>query len=72
MAYEMRIEEGDGTSHRETIFATSKKTSKEKHTLKAKTCSCKEEEKEEDEEEFLINNFPTSRENENRYGENQR
>eukprot|EP00253_Pinus_taeda_P023332 PITA_23332 len=47
-----KIEEEDGTSHIETAFATFKKTSKNKKTLKAKTCSCKDEEKEEDEEEF--------------------
>ena len=52
MEYEMRIEEEDNTSHLERTFAASKKTSKEKHTSKVKTCSCKEEEKEEDEESF--------------------
>ena len=52
MAYEMRIEEEDDTSHLETTFAASKKTSKDKHTLKVKNCSYKEEENEEDEEEF--------------------
>ena len=51
-AFEMRIEEQDDTYHLETTFAASKKTSKDKHTLKAKTCSCKEEEKKEDEEQF--------------------
>lgn len=30
VAYEMRIEEEDGTSHLETKFSTSKKTSKDK------------------------------------------
>ena len=53
MAYGMRIEEKEDTYHLETTFVTSKKTSKDTHTPKAKTCSCKEEEKEEDEEEFL-------------------
>ena len=48
----MRIEEEDDTSHLETIFVASKKTSKDKHTPKGKTCICKEDEKEEDEEEF--------------------
>jgi len=49
-AYEMRIEEEDGTSHLETTFYTSKKNSKDMKTLKEKTCNCKDDEKEEDEE----------------------
>ena len=68
MAYEMRIEEEDDTYHLETTFATSKKTSKDKHTLKVETCSCKEEENEEDEEEFSVLHVK----NENKYGEIQR
>eukprot|EP00253_Pinus_taeda_P013415 PITA_13415 len=56
-AYEMRIEEEDGTSHLETTFAASKKNSKDKQTLKAKTCNCKDEENEEDEEEFSDKKF---------------
>eukprot|EP00253_Pinus_taeda_P001590 PITA_01590 len=51
-AYEMRIEEEDGTSHLETTFSTSKKNSKDKHIEKGKPCSCKDEEKEEEEEEL--------------------
>ena len=53
MAYEMRIEEEDDTYHLETTLATSKKTSKDKHTPKEKTCSCEEE----DEEEFSDKEF---------------
>lgn len=41
--YEMRIKEEDGTSHFETTFFTSKKTSKDKQTQKSKTCRCKDE-----------------------------
>jgi len=41
-AYEMRIEDEDGTSHLETTFSTSKKNSKDKHTPKEKTCNCKD------------------------------
>ena len=57
MAYEMRIEEEDGTSHLETTFAASKKNSKDKQTSKGKTCNCKDEEKEEDEEEYSDKEF---------------
>lgn len=52
MAYEMRIEEEDGTSQLETIFSASKNNSQDKKNQKEKTCNCKDEEKEEDEEEF--------------------
>ena len=41
----MRIEEENDTSHLETTFTTSKKTSKDNHTPKEKNYSCKEEEK---------------------------
>jgi len=51
-AYEMSIEEEDGSSHLETTFSASKKNNKDKQTSKEKTCNCKDEEKEEDEEEF--------------------
>lgn len=55
IAYEMRLDEEEGTSHLETEFATSKKTNKDKQSSKAKTCTytymCKE--KEDDEEGFL-------------------
>ena len=54
MAYEMRIEEEDGTYHLEMAFSTSKKNSKDKQSPKAKTCNCKDEEKE---EEFLDKEF---------------
>eukprot|EP00253_Pinus_taeda_P031072 PITA_31072 len=47
-AYEMRIEEEDGTYHLETPFATSKKNNKDKQTPKEKTCNCKDEETEEE------------------------
>eukprot|EP00253_Pinus_taeda_P003186 PITA_03186 len=56
-AYEMRIEEEDGTFHLETAFAASKKNSKDKQTLKEKTCNYKDKEKEEDEEEFSDKEF---------------
>ena len=52
IAYEMRLDEEQGTSHLETAFAASKKTNKEKQPSKAKTCTYtyKCEEKEDDEE----------------------
>lgn len=50
MAYGMRIEEEDGTSHLEMPFSASKKNSNNKQTSKEKTCNCKDEEKEEDKE----------------------
>lgn len=43
MEDEMSIEEEDGKSHSETTLSTSKKTKKDKKTLKEKTCSCKDE-----------------------------
>ena len=50
IAYEMRLDEEEGTSHLETAFVASKKTNKEKKPSKAQTCSYKCEEKEDDEE----------------------
>eukprot|EP00253_Pinus_taeda_P031031 PITA_31031 len=52
IAYEMRLDEEEGTSHLETAFTASKKTNKDKQPSKAKTCTCKCEEKEDDEEGF--------------------
>ena len=54
IAYEMRLDEEEGTSHQETMFDTSKKTNKDKQPSKEKTCTCtcKCEEKEDDEEDF--------------------
>ena len=54
IAYEMRLDEEEGTLHLEIAFAASKKTNKDKQPLKAKTCTCtcKCEEKEVDEEGF--------------------
>ena len=52
IAYEMRLDEEEGTSHLETTFVASKKTNKDKQTSKAKTCTYKCEEKEDDEEGF--------------------
>eukprot|EP00253_Pinus_taeda_P003984 PITA_03984 len=54
IAYEMRLDEEEGTSHLEIAFVASKKTNKEKRPSKAKTCTftCKCEEKEYDEEGF--------------------
>lgn len=54
IAYEMRLDEEQGTSHLETVFATSKKTNKDKQPSKAKTCTCtcECEEKKDDEEGF--------------------
>eukprot|EP00253_Pinus_taeda_P013339 PITA_13339 len=54
IAYEMRLDEEEGTSHLETAFAACKKIDKEKQPSKEKTCTCtcKCEEKEDDEEGF--------------------
>ena len=54
IAYEMRLDEEECTSHLETVFAASKKTNKEKQPSKEKTYTCtyKCEEKEDDEEGF--------------------
>lgn len=69
-AYEMRIEKEDGKSHLETTFAASNKTSKDKETPKAKTCSCKDEEYE---EEFSDKEFAYfTRKMRNKYGKIQR
>ena len=46
----MRLDEEEGTSHIEIVFAASKKTNKEKQPSKAQICTCKCEEKEDDEE----------------------
>ena len=48
IAYEMKLDEEEGTSHLETAFAESKKTNKDKQPSKANTCTCKCEEKEDD------------------------
>eukprot|EP00253_Pinus_taeda_P022233 PITA_22233 len=61
---EMRVDEDivayfqcvDETTNTLEAFAASKKNSKDKQTLKAKTCNCKDEEKE-DEEEFSDKEF---------------
>ena len=53
MAYEMRLDEEEGTSHLETAFGASKKNNKEKQPSKANACTCKCEEKEDDEEGLL-------------------
>ena len=37
IAYEIRLDEEEGTSHLVTVFATSKKTNKDKQPSKAKT-----------------------------------
>ena len=39
IAYEMRLDEEEGTSHLETVFITSKKTNKDKKTSIEKTCT---------------------------------
>jgi len=54
IAYEMRLDEEEVTSHLETVFAASKKTNKDKQPSKEETytCTCKCEEKEDDEEGF--------------------
>ena len=46
----MRLDEEEGTSHLETMFATFKKTNKDKQPSNTKTYTCKCEEKEDDEE----------------------
>ena len=40
IAYEMRLDKEEGTSHLETAFAAFKKTNNEKQLSKARTCSC--------------------------------
>ena len=50
IAYEMRLDEEEGTSHLETAFVASKKTNKDKQTSIEKACTCKCEEKGDDEE----------------------
>ena len=45
IAYEMRLDEEEGTSHLEIAFAASKKTNKDKKPSKANTCTCNCEEK---------------------------
>ena len=44
MAYEMILDEEEGTSHLETAFVASKKANKEKQPSKEKTFTCKCEE----------------------------
>ena len=55
ITYEMRLDEEEGTSHLEIVFAASKKINKDKQPSKEKTytCTCNCEEKEDDEEGFL-------------------
>ena len=53
IAYEMRLDEEEGTSHLETAFVASKKTNKDKQPSIEKTCTCKCEEKGDDEEGIL-------------------
>ena len=48
IAYEMRLDEEEGTSHLETVFVVSKKTNKEKQPSIEMTCACKCEEKGDD------------------------
>lgn len=55
----MILDEEEGTLHIETMFATSKKTNKDKQPSKAKTYTCKCEEKEDDEEVFQMENMLT-------------
>ena len=50
IAYEMRLNDEEGTSHLETVFIASKKTNKDKQPSKEKTCTYKCDEKEYDEE----------------------
>ncbi len=54
IAYEMRLDKEEDTSHLETAFTASNKTNKDKQPSKEKTrtCTCKCEEKEDDEEGF--------------------
>ena len=53
IAYEMRLDEEEGTSHLETTLVASKKTNKDKQPSIEKTCICKCEEKGDDEECLL-------------------
>ena len=48
IAYEMRFDEEEGTSHLEIAFIASKKNDKDKQPLIEKTCTCKCEEKGDD------------------------
>ena len=48
IAYEMRLDEEEGTSHLETAFIASKKTNEDKQPSIKKTCTCKYEEKGDD------------------------
>ena len=41
IAYEMRLDEEEGTSDLETAFVASKKTNKDKQTSIEMTCTCK-------------------------------
>ena len=50
VAYEMGLDEEEGTSHLETAFVASKKTNKDKQPSIKNTCTCKCEEKGDDEE----------------------
>ena len=50
IAYEMRLDEEEGTSRLETAFIASKKTNKDKQRSIENTCTCKCEEKGDDEE----------------------
>lgn len=61
IAYEIRLDEEEGTSHLEISFVASTKTNKDKQPSKARifTCTCKCEEKEDNEEGFQIQNMLT-------------
>ena len=48
IAYEMILDEEEGTSNLETVFVASKKTNKDKQPSIEKTCTCKCEEKGDD------------------------
>ena len=50
IAYEMRLDEEEGSSHQETMFIASKKTNKDKQPSIEMTCTCKCEEKGDDDE----------------------
>ena len=63
IAYEMRLDEEEGTSHLETVFVASKKTNKDKQPSIEKTCTCKCEEKGDDEEGLSDEEYAYSREN---------
>ena len=41
IAYEMRLDEEEGTSHLETVFVASKKNDKDKQPSIENTCTCK-------------------------------